>query len=97
MGELDERGYLEFDPAALSADLPPELDVEDEEWTTALRLLQSFDPAGVGARDLPECLRLQLRARAGEWPADVLAVSLRPTGHLVDTGAVRARLLVRAV
>ncbi|HET8702379.1 RNA polymerase factor sigma-54 [Castellaniella sp.] len=97
MGELDERGYLEFDPAALSADLPPELDVEDEEWTTALRLLQSFDPAGVGARDLPECLRLQLRARAGEWPADVLACAHRLTGHLEDLGAGRWGRLCEAL
>ena len=88
MGELDERGYLEFDPVALSAGLP-ELDVEDDEWRTALRLLQSFDPAGVAARDLPECLRLQLQARADEWPADVRACAGRLTAHLEDLGAGR--------
>ncbi|MGA0582307.1 MAG: RNA polymerase sigma-54 factor, partial [Castellaniella sp.] len=60
MGELDERGYLEFDPSALAAGLPPDLGVEDEEWRMALSLLQSFDPPGVAARDLSECLRLQL-------------------------------------
>ena len=93
MGELDERGYLEFDPVSLADGVPADLDVEDEEWQTALRLLQSFDPAGVGARDLPECLQLQLRARADEWPAEVLACAMRLTGHLEDLGAGRwARL-----
>ena len=89
IGELDERGYLEFDPAALSAGLAPDMVVDPDEWLTALRLLQSFDPAGVAARDLPECLRLQLRARADEWPADVLACACRLTAHLEDLGAGR--------
>lgn len=97
MGELDERGYLEFDPAALTAGLPPELEVEDEEWRTALRLLQSFDPAGVAARDLPECLRLQLRTRADEWPTDVLACALRLTDHLEELGAGRWGRLCEAL
>ena len=97
MGELDERGYLEFDPSALAAGLPPELEIEDDEWRTALRLLQSFDPAGVAARDLSECLRLQLRARADEWPADVLACARRLTDHLEDLGAGRWGRLCEAL
>ncbi len=97
MGELDERGYLEFDPSALAAGLPSDLEIEDEEWRTALRLLQSFDPPGVAARDLPECLRLQLRARADEWPADVLACARRLTDHLEDLGAGRWGRLCEAL
>lgn len=97
MGELDERGYLEFDPSALSAGLQPELDIENQEWHTALRLLQSFDPAGVAARDLSECLRLQLRARADEWPPDVLACADRLTDHLEDLGAGRWGRLCEAL
>lgn len=97
MGELDERGYLEFDPEALADGLPPGLEVEEEEWRTALRLLQSFDPAGVAARDLSECLRLQLRARADEWPADVLACARRLTEHLEDLGAGRWGRLCEAL
>lgn len=61
IGELDEHGYLETDLEQLLADLPAELAIEPEEVRTALRLLQSFDPPGVGARDLAECLVLQLR------------------------------------
>lgn len=89
IGELDERGYLDFDPQSFSSALPPGLDIQDEEWRAALRLLQSFDPAGVGARDLSECLRLQLRAREDEWPPDVLACAVRLTECLDDLGAGR--------
>lgn len=97
IGELDERGFLDFDPQVFSALLPADLDILDEEWGAALCLLQSFDPAGVGARDLPECLRLQLRARAGEWAPDVLACALRLTDHLDDLGAGRWGRLCEAM
>jgi RNA polymerase sigma-54 factor len=42
--------------------LPPELGVEVEELSIALRHLQNLDPPGVGARNLAECLELQLKA-----------------------------------
>ncbi|WP_323012022.1 RNA polymerase factor sigma-54 [Castellaniella sp.] len=95
--DLDEHGRLDFDPAAYTAVLPSSLGVEDEEWQTALRLLQSFDPAGIGARSLSECLRLQLRARAAEWPAAVLATALQLTRHLEDLAAGRWAKLCAAL
>src|SRR5690606_34908960 len=59
--ELDENGYLTTTlPEVLQA-LPQQLEVVDDDLNTALRLLQSFDPPGVGARSLSECLCLQLR------------------------------------
>ena len=61
--ELDDSGYLPTPLNEILALFPPELGVEAEELTTALRLLQSFDPPGVGAQSLSECLRLQLRLR----------------------------------
>lgn len=60
--ELDEDGYLQTPLEDIAACLPPELGVEPEELSTALRLLQSFDPPGVGARSLGECLVLQMDA-----------------------------------
>lgn len=63
---LDDDGLLESSPAEVARMLPEELDVSCEELVTALRLLQSFDPAGVGASDLRECLSLQLGRRMGE-------------------------------
>ena len=58
--ELDDSGYLSTSLDEVLSFLPPELGVELEELHTALSLLQSFDPAGVGARSLSECLLLQL-------------------------------------
>ncbi len=63
---LDDDGFLESSPEEVAAMLPPELDVSEDELATALRLLQSFDPAGVGASDLRECLQLQLDRRLAE-------------------------------
>lgn len=97
IGELDERGRLDFEPSALSASLPAELDILEAEWRAALSLLQSFDPAGVGARSLPECLCLQLRARADEWPPAVLERAQRLTAHLEDLAAGRWTKLCAAL
>lgn len=58
---LDERGYLEESLEEIHARLPAELGIELSELSVALKLLQSFDPAGCGARDAAECLALQIR------------------------------------
>lgn len=58
---LDDRGYLEEELEDIHARLPEELGIEIEELEFALKLLQSFDPSGVGARNASECLSLQLR------------------------------------
>ncbi len=59
---LDDDGYLHPTLDELHAMCPPEATVEPEELLTALRLLQSLEPTGVGARDAAECLLLQLQA-----------------------------------
>ena len=58
---LDENGWLADSLEELHASLPPELEVEIEELQMALKLLQNFEPSGIGARNLSECLALQLR------------------------------------
>lgn len=63
---LNDDGYLEDSLEALAVGLAGSEDVEQLEelvhrFTVALRLLQSLEPVGVGARNLSECLRLQLR------------------------------------
>ena len=58
--ELDADGYLRASLDELMEALPDELEIEPEELSGALRMLQSFDPPGVGARSIPECLLLQL-------------------------------------
>ncbi len=58
---LDDNGYLEEPIEEIHARLPEELEVDFDEVRTALALLQSFDPAGVGARNASECLALQIK------------------------------------
>jgi RNA polymerase sigma-54 factor len=57
--ELSDAGYLQTSLEEVLSILPAELEIEIEEVATALTLLQGFDPCGVGARDLKECLLLQ--------------------------------------
>jgi RNA polymerase sigma-54 factor len=57
VGHLDERGYLTEDPR----DIALLLNLDAEDTDRALGLLQGFEPAGIGARDLRECLLIQLR------------------------------------
>lgn len=65
IGNIDEDGYLRRDLASISDDLAfnVNLNVSEKELEDILTIIQDFDPAGVGARDLQECLILQLRRR----------------------------------
>jgi RNA polymerase sigma-54 factor len=58
---INDNGYLEESLEEIHGRLPEELEIEIEELSIALKLLQSFDPAGVGARSAAECLALQIR------------------------------------
>jgi len=58
---LDEDGYLTQPLEEIVALLPPEAEAGMEELSIALRHLQHFEPAGVGARSPGECLCLQLK------------------------------------
>jgi RNA polymerase sigma-54 factor len=58
---LDEDGYLTQPLEEIAALLPPEAEAGMEELAIALRHLQHFEPAGVGARSPGECLCLQLK------------------------------------
>jgi RNA polymerase sigma-54 factor len=55
---LDENGYLTLELAEVARDFGGSATLEQAE--SALRLVQKLDPPGVGARNLPECLLLQL-------------------------------------
>lgn len=57
---LDEQGYLKDKLEDIIDHAPLEWLLEEESLTEALRLLQNFDPPGIGAADLGECLLLQL-------------------------------------
>ena len=76
---LNENGYLEDTLEAIFERLPAELEIEPEELTIALKLLQSFDPPGVGARNAAECLALQIK----RFP-DIAMVTRRMALVIVD-------------
>lgn len=59
IGCIDDRGYLQGDPK----DARNVCDCTVQAIAQALRLVQSFDPPGVGGRNLGECLLLQLERR----------------------------------
>jgi RNA polymerase sigma-54 factor len=65
IGSLDDDGYLRRPISSLVDDLAFSQNVfaENEEVDEILKIIQSFDPAGVGARDLQECLLIQLRKK----------------------------------
>ena len=65
IGNLDESGYLNRDLEALVDDLAFSMNVitSEQEVKSILGLIQTFDPAGVGARSLQECLLLQINRK----------------------------------
>ena len=65
IGSLDDDGYLRRSTTSLLDDLAFSQNViaEEEEVEEMLKLIQSFEPAGVAARDLKECLLIQLRKK----------------------------------
>lgn len=65
IGSLDENGYLTQDIPQMTEELNIKLGIEisDSQMYEALLTVQSLDPAGVGARDLAECLIIQLQRK----------------------------------
>lgn len=62
IGSIDEDGYLRRETAAIVDDLAfrQNIDTSDEEVESLIKRIQNFDPPGVAARTLQECLLLQL-------------------------------------
>lgn len=79
---IDEDGYLREALDAVRDALLPEMEVGEEEIATVLCQLQRFDPVGVGARNLAECLSLQLQALDAGTPGRALAQ--RIAGELLE-------------
>ena len=63
IGSLDDDGYLRRSIESLVDDLAfrAGIETDEREVEEMLRMIQEFDPAGVGARDLRECLLLQIK------------------------------------
>jgi len=65
---LNDDGYLVQDLQELVDLLPPELEIDIDDLHIARELLQHLDPPGVGARNLRECLVMQLQALPNDTP-----------------------------
>ena len=88
VGSIDERGYLTVPVAEIARTMQ----VSAETAESVLRQVQKFEPAGVGARNLSECLRLQAQ-RQGIYEGLVAAVIEK---HLDDVAESRIREIAAA-
>ncbi len=73
---LDDDGYLRQDLQELSELVDIEPALSEDELNIALKLVQSLDKPGVGARTLSECLSLQLEALCPETPGREVALEI---------------------
>src|ERR1700743_827985 len=74
VGSIDDDGYLRRETASIVDDLAFRQNIEttDEEVESLIKKIQQFDPPGVAARDLQECLLIQLhRNKNGNKSADM--------------------------
>ncbi len=83
---LDDDGYLTQSLEDLAETLPAELEIEPEELQIALNHLQCFEPTGVGARNVAECLALQLETQPAD---DTQALALNIVRNNLDLLANR--------
>jgi len=81
IGNIDDDGFLQSttEEMALNSGIP------QDDFETGLELIQTFYPAGVGARDLRECLLIQLRRQRKEHILEYRIVS----EHMDDLGRHR--------
>lgn len=75
IGNIDEDGYLRRDLLSISDDLAfhRNMDIKLEDLERYLTIIQDFDPAGIGARDLQECLLLQIKRKKGKESTSLAA------------------------
>ena len=91
-GCLDDRGYLPEDLQAIHTDIASQLaeNTSFKHIEQALAKLQTLDPPGIGARDLAECLSLQIDRILENVKVDIAAWELAKeivTSHLSKVGS----------
>ena len=79
VGSIDEDGYLRRETESIMDDLAfrQNIHVSKSDIEQTIRLIQRFDPPGIAARDLRECLLLQLQRRQTETGDDSMDTSIR--------------------
>jgi RNA polymerase sigma-54 factor len=75
---LDDDGFLKYDPESLADDVSftNNLYVETDEIEAVLPIIRQLDPPGVGARDLQDCLLMQLERRQEQGHDVALAIAV---------------------
>ncbi|TYP95793.1 RNA polymerase RpoN-/SigL-like sigma 54 subunit [Sphingobacterium allocomposti] len=78
IGSLDDDGYLRRPTLSLIDDLAfsQNVIVNEQEVEAMLKVIQDFEPAGIGARDLQECLLIQLRKKDANNPIICQAIKV---------------------
>ncbi|RLD90237.1 MAG: RNA polymerase sigma-54 factor [Bacteroidetes bacterium] len=79
IGNLDYSGYLQRSTDAIVDDLAftQNLSTTSEEVEEVLKIIQDFDPLGVGARNLKECLLIQLKKKMEDSPSAEVELAIR--------------------
>lgn len=78
IGSIDDDGYLRREISSIADDLAfrQNIDCTEKEIKELVALIQQFDPPGVGARDLQECLLLQLKRKAAHGQDLAIAIEI---------------------
>lgn len=78
VGSIDDDGYLRREISSICDDLAfrQNVDATEAEIETIIRQIQQFDPPGICARDLRECLLIQLRRKLNEGKGVETAISV---------------------
>lgn len=100
IGFIDDDGYIRTDRQALIDQAPNGLSIQDLDEALAL-VQQSLEPVGIGARDLRECLLLQIDARAqntenGQEERNLSGERLLVSQHLKDIETNRLPRIAKA-
>ena len=85
---INDDGYLTISPDEVAQIVAPEFDATADEISATLEKIQRFDPIGVGARNLSECLLLQLAQLDAKTPGLELARAI--AGEHLDQVANQA-------
>ncbi len=82
IGNIDEDGYLRRDLYSISNDITFQQNIltDEKEMEPLLKIIHEFDPPGVGARDLRECLLIQLKREEHKSDITKLAIQILEKG-----------------
>lgn len=86
IGSIDHDGYLRRDTESIVDDLmfSQNIFTSQEQIEAMVEVIQTFDPAGVGAKDLKECLTIQIKQKIDKDPTDSKLIALQVLNKYFD-------------